>query len=100
MLNRSNNPKRIGSRTHAVLFAFHANAIRAATRAGQHMLLSSNRTLRPDDLREELQLRAAKYLAGSRRRANPATIFQQQPVAPVFVQLRHSTYATALAQQA
>jgi hypothetical protein len=75
MLNYPNNPKRISLRTNAVLFAIYADAISAPTRACQHMLLAFNRTVFADNLGEELQLRAAKSLAGSRRRANRAMVF-------------------------
>lgn len=74
MLNCLNHSKRIISRTNTVLFAFHANAISTPARAGQHMFLALDRPVFAHNLRKELQLRAAKSLAGSRRRTNRATL--------------------------
>ncbi|CAE6745589.1 hypothetical protein R69888_02716 [Paraburkholderia haematera] len=79
-------------------FAFQPHAIGTSPRPGKHVFLALNRTFLTDDLRKQLQLRAAKTLAGACRRADRAVVLEQQPVAPVFVQLgARSAYFSALA---
>jgi hypothetical protein len=55
-------------RCNAALFALELHAIGTAPRAGEHMLLAFNRSFLTDNLHEQLQLCAAKALAGARRR--------------------------------
>src|SRR5258708_15535262 len=82
-------------RCNAALFALELHAIGTSSSAGETMLPALNRSLLADDLRKQLQLRAAKTLAGARRRADRAVVLEQQPVAPVFLQLGHIAFGAA-----
>src|SRR5579859_691602 len=82
-------------RCNAALFALGLHAIGTPSRAGKYVLLALDRSFLANDLRKQLQLRTAKPLAGARRRADRTVVLQQQPVAPVFLQLGHIAFGAA-----